>query len=74
MVEYDGAFVLSRYFNGEAFERKEITDHEHYTQRGLIADLFGYRLWSTEFLPQLGAASGADYAPRCDTRFRGRPN
>ena len=54
MVEDDGAFVLSRYFHGEPFERKEITNHEHYTQRGLIADLFGYRLWSTEFLPQLG--------------------
>jgi TnpA family transposase len=53
MVEDDCAFVLSRYFHGEAFERKEITDHEHYTQRGLIAELFGYRLWSTEFLPQL---------------------
>jgi len=53
MVEDDCAFVLSRYFHGEPFERKEITDHEHYTQRGLIADLFGYRLWSTEFLPHL---------------------
>ena len=53
MVEDDCAFVLSRYFHGEAFERKEVTDHEHYTQRGLIADLLGYRLWSTAFLPQL---------------------
>jgi len=53
MVEDDCAFVLSRYFHGEAFERKEVTAHEHYTQRGLIADLFGYRLWSTAFLPQL---------------------
>jgi hypothetical protein len=54
MVEDDCAFVLSRYFQGEAFERKDVTDHEHYTRRGLIADLFGYHLWSMEFLPQLG--------------------
>jgi len=53
MVEDDCAFVLSRYFYGEAFERKEITDHEHYTQRGVIAALFGYRLWSAAFLPPL---------------------
>jgi hypothetical protein len=25
--------VLSRYFHGEAFERKAITKHEHYSQR-----------------------------------------
>ncbi len=53
MVEGDCAFVLSRYFRGEAFERKEVTDHEYYTQRGLIAELFGYQLWSAEYLPQL---------------------
>jgi Domain of unknown function (DUF4158) len=53
MVEDDCAFVLSRYFHGEAFEGREITNHEHYTQRGLIAELFGYQLRSTEFLPQL---------------------
>lgn len=32
-VEDDCAFVLSRYFHGEPFERKAITKHEHYTQR-----------------------------------------
>ncbi len=52
-IEHDCAFVLSRYFHGEAFEPQAITTHEHYTQRGLIAALFGYRLWSAEFLPQL---------------------
>ena len=52
-VEDDCAFVLSRYFIGDAFERKPITSHEHYTQRGLIAELFGYRLWTSDFLPQL---------------------
>jgi hypothetical protein len=44
MVADDCAFVLSRYFHGEAFEGREITNHEHYTQRGLIAELFGYQL------------------------------
>ena len=39
-------FVLSRYFHGEAFERKAITKHEHYSQRGQIAELFGYRSWA----------------------------
>jgi hypothetical protein len=52
-VEDDGAFTLSRYFNGQVFERKPVTKHEHYTQRVLIAKLFGYQLWSGEFLPQL---------------------
>lgn len=52
-VEDDCTFVLSRYFNGNAFERKPITNHEHYTQRGRIAELFGYRLWTSDFLPQL---------------------
>lgn len=53
-VEDDCAFVLSRYFHGEAFERKPITKHEHYTQREGVAELFGCRLWTADFLPQLG--------------------
>src|SRR6516162_10078815 len=52
-VQEDCVFVLSRYFHGEKFEHKEITGHEHYTQRRLIASLFCYRVWSTELLPQL---------------------
>ena len=36
-VEDDCAFVLSRYFHGEPFERKAITKHEHYTQRERVA-------------------------------------
>jgi len=40
-VEDDCAFVLSRYFHGEPFERKAITKHEHYTQREQVAELFG---------------------------------
>jgi hypothetical protein len=53
MVEDDCAFVLSRYFHGEPFDRKEVTDHEYFTQRRLIAELFGYRLWSAAYLQQL---------------------
>ena len=52
-VEDDCAFVLSRYFNGEAFERKSITKHELYSQRERVAELFGYRPWASDFLPQL---------------------
>jgi hypothetical protein len=52
-VPDDLAFVLSRYFPGEAFESRAVTKHEHYAQRTLIAKLFGYRLWSGEFLEQL---------------------
>ncbi len=52
-VEEDFAFVLNRYFNGESFECRVITKHEHYTQCGHIAKLFGYRLWSSDFLAQL---------------------
>ncbi len=53
-VEDDYAFVLSRYFHGEAFGRKAITKHEHYAQRELVAELFGHRPWAAGFLPQLG--------------------
>ncbi len=52
-VEDDCAFVLSRYFHGETFAHKQVTKHEHYTQRERIAKLFGYQLWAAGFLPQL---------------------
>ena len=52
-VREDCTFILTRYFNGQAFELRIITKHEHYTQRALIAAQFGYRLWSAEFLPTL---------------------
>lgn len=52
-VPDDLAFVLQRYFPGEAFEPHLVTRHEHYTQRALIAQLFGYRLWSSEFFEHL---------------------
>ncbi|MCE3605731.1 Tn3 family transposase [Massilia sp. P8910] len=53
-VDDDGTFVLNHYFHDEAFDRKPITKHEHYAQRGQIAELFGYQLWTADFLPQLG--------------------
>ncbi len=49
----DVAFVLTRYFNGQLFERDAVTKHEHYAQRATIAELFGYRLWPADCLPQL---------------------
>ncbi|MCP9270254.1 Tn3 family transposase [Xenorhabdus sp. XENO-1] len=52
-VESDYHFVMYRYFRDTPCEFKMITDHEYYTQRKLIARLFGYRLWVGEFLPQL---------------------
>jgi len=52
-AEDDCAFALSRYFNDQVVVPKTISKHEHYTQRALVAELFGYRLWSADFLPQL---------------------
>jgi hypothetical protein len=52
-VEEDCAFVMSHYFAGETFESKSITKHEHYSQRERVAELFGYRLWASDFLPLL---------------------
>ncbi len=52
-VEDDCAFVLSRYFAGEPFVRKAITKHEHYSQRERVAELFGYRPWAADYLPEL---------------------
>ncbi len=49
----DVAFVLTRYFNSPAFEPHAITKHEYYAQRAMIAELFGYRLWSVDCLPPL---------------------
>ena len=52
-VEDDCAFVLTRYFIGQGFAPHPITKLEHFAQRVLIAELFGYRLWSADFLPPL---------------------
>lgn len=52
-VEDDCAFVLSCYFHSTDFKHKQITKHEHYIQRERIAGLFGYQLWTANFLSQL---------------------
>ena len=52
-AQEDCTFVLTRYFKDQPFHRQAITKHEHYTQRTMIAALFGYRLWSADFLTQL---------------------
>lgn len=44
---------MSRYFHGEPFESESITKHEYYSQRERIVLLFSYRLWTTNYLPQL---------------------
>jgi hypothetical protein len=66
-VEEDFAFVLGRYFHDERSECLMIADHAYYTQRRLIAELFGYRLWSSEFLPDLtrqaAQIAGRDVTP-----------
>jgi TnpA family transposase len=57
-VEDDCAFVLTRYFIGQVFEPRPITKHERFAQRVLIAERFGYRLWSADFLPLLVQQAG----------------
>jgi len=52
-VKDDCAFVWSRYFNEQAFERKPISKHEHYTQRERLTELFCYRPWAASFLLEL---------------------
>jgi len=49
----DRAFVLTRYFEGQLVQLEAITVYEQYAQRALIADLFGYRLWTSDFLAPL---------------------
>ena len=52
-VPDDLAFVLIRYFPGQTFEPQPVSTREHYAQRALIAQLFGYRLWTSDFLDHL---------------------
>ena len=49
-VQEDCSFVLACYFRDQRFHGQAITKHEHYVQRTMIAELFGYRLWSADFL------------------------
>ena len=49
----DVSFVLNHYFPDTKITKNIITKHEYYTQRQEITNLFGYQLWSTDFLQQL---------------------
>ena len=57
-VPCDCAFVLSRYFHGEAFGDKPITKNDHYTQRQRVAELFGYQMWAADFISGGSTESG----------------
>jgi hypothetical protein len=46
-------FILSRYFESQASPIFSISKYEYYLQRESICLLFGYKLWSHEFLPHL---------------------
>jgi TnpA family transposase len=52
-VREDCDFVLTRYFNDQNFEAQTITKHERYAQCTMISELFNYRLWSSEIVPNL---------------------
>jgi TnpA family transposase len=52
-VREDCDFILTRYFNDQDFEAQAVTKHERYAQCTMIAELFTYRLWSSNFLPNL---------------------
>ena len=54
----DIAFLMRRYFPGQAFRPKPVRKEEYYRQRREILRLFGYRFWSREFLPRLEARAG----------------
>ncbi|WP_339918497.1 DUF4158 domain-containing protein [Photorhabdus noenieputensis] len=56
-VESDYAFVISRYFR----HATPVANHEYYTQRKLIAELFGYSLWSEKFRQQFSQRPLAEY-------------
>jgi hypothetical protein len=52
-VREDCDFILTRYFNDQDFEAQAVTKHERYAQCAMIAELFTYRLWSSDVLPNL---------------------
>jgi len=49
----DTLFILSRYFESKTLPTSAISKYEYYLQREHICILFGYKLWSHEFLPRL---------------------
>lgn len=52
--------------------KKVITHHERHTQRTLIAEQFGYRLWSADFLPQFAQQAAQIVRHGFTPGFRGR--
>lgn len=51
--EEDISFLIQNYFPNQTVDKHPITNHEHYYQRYTIANLFGHRPWSKEFVPSL---------------------
>jgi hypothetical protein len=51
--QVDIQFILSRYFESQTLPASAISKYEYYLQRESICFLFGYKLWSHEFLPHL---------------------
>ncbi|MEI6828131.1 MAG: Tn3 family transposase [Desulfuromonadales bacterium] len=49
----DIAFLMQRYFPGQALPLQQISDNDRYRPRNEIAALFGFRLWSNEDLSVL---------------------
>jgi TnpA family transposase len=46
----DLQFIIDHYFQDKNLSGSSITNHEYYNQRKAIATLFGYQLWSKEYL------------------------
>jgi hypothetical protein len=53
IVEEDIFFLAQNYFPNQTIDKHPITNHEHYYQRCAIANLFGHRSWSKEFVSLL---------------------
>lgn len=47
--EEDIIFISKHYFSMRSFTKTRITRHEYYSQRNMIAELFGYKIWSKCF-------------------------
>ena len=53
-VEADKTFIIENYFSSaDVITTKAIGNKEYYMQRKLIAEYFGYQMWSTVHKPQL---------------------
>jgi TnpA family transposase len=51
--QHDIHFILTRYFPNQALSVFSITKREYYSQQRKICQLFGYKLWSNDFLPEI---------------------